>query len=167
MKLDQLEVKPTKKPKRVGRGISAGQGKTCGRGTKGQKSRSGWSRRLGLEGGQNPLIRKLPKLPGFKSHRPKPQIIYSHQLNSFKTNQTVDAKTLAEAGLVESPYRPIKLIVGQAPVEVKLKLQLPRASKSAIDQIKKAGGQFEAVDQLRPPAKDKKTTGKKANKGDN
>ena len=137
MKIKQFQISKSKKPRRVGRGIAAGQGKTCGRGTKGQKSRSGWSRRVTFEGGQNPLIKKLPKLPGFKSRRRRPQIVYSHQLNNFKTGQTVTINTLAEAGLIKNPYHPIKLIGGEKPVEVKLTVQLPRASKSVISQIER------------------------------
>ena len=156
MKVNQLKTKTTKKSRRVGRGIAAGKGKTCGRGSNGQKSRSGWRRRAGFEGGQNPLFRKLPKLPGFKSHRKPPQIVYSHQLNQFKANQTVTGKTLAEAGIIKSPYWKIKLIGGSKPVEIALTVQLPKASKSVVDQIVKAGGNFEVVDQIRPVSKDKK-----------
>lgn len=83
MKYGDLSISSDKKSKRVGRGISAGRGKTAGRGTKGQSSRSGGRVRPGFEGGQNPLYLRLPKLPGFKSHRPKAENVYTGQINEL------------------------------------------------------------------------------------
>src|SRR2546423_160402 len=109
MKYNELQTKPNKKTNRVGRGIAAGQGKTAGRGTKGQGARTGSSAKPGFAGGSNPLMQKLPKLPGFRSHRIPPETVYTGQLEQF-ANKTVDANTLAEAGLISNPYVKVKLI---------------------------------------------------------
>src|SRR6059058_4497877 len=98
MKFNDLQVKKNRAAKRVGRGISAGQGKTAGRGTKGQKARTGYSARPGFEGGQNPLMQRLPKLPGFRSHIAKAENVYTGQLDQF-ADKTVDTSMLAEAKL--------------------------------------------------------------------
>ena len=83
MKFNELELTSNRSSRRVGRGIAAGQGKTAGRGTKGQKARTGNGRRPGFEGGQNPLVQRLPKLPGFRSNRTKPENINTTQLNKL------------------------------------------------------------------------------------
>jgi large subunit ribosomal protein L15 len=146
MKFNDLTVSKNKSAKRVGRGIAAGQGKTAGRGTKGQKSRTGSSRKPGFEGGQNPLMQRLPKLHGFKSHRTKAENVYTGQLNDVKS-KTVDNFTLAEAGLITNPHVNVKLIVkGDVSKAVTVKLQA--ASENAIAAVQKAGGIFEAVPQV-------------------
>src|SRR6185312_1859065 len=109
MKYHDLTSAHKSSPKRVGRGIAAGQGKTAGRGTKGQRARTGSSRKPGFEGGQNPLMQRLPKLRGFKSHKPVVENVYTGQLNDLKA-KTVDNATLAEAGLVSNPHTKVKLI---------------------------------------------------------
>src|SRR5687768_7927304 len=108
MKFNELRLTSNKSARRVGRGIAAGQGKTAGRGTKGQRSRTGSGRRPGFEGGQNPLMQRLPKLPGFRSIRPKAELVFTDQLNALKG--LVDNFTVADAGLVTSPYVRVKLI---------------------------------------------------------
>src|SRR5580698_1985586 len=108
MKYHELTLRSHKSPKRVGRGISAGQGKTAGRGTKGQKSRAGSSRRPGFEGGQNPIMKRFPKLRGFTSHRPKTEAVYIADLQAL--SGTVDSQVLADKGLISSPYARIKVI---------------------------------------------------------
>src|SRR3982751_4214644 len=110
MKYHELQTGSYRNRKRVGRGIAPGRGKTAGRGTKGQKSRAGSSAKPGFAGGSNPLMKKLPKLPGFKSHRPKIENVYTGQLDQL-SGQTVDAQVLATAGLISSPYVKLKLIV--------------------------------------------------------
>ena len=90
MKFNELQVGRNKSGKRVGRGISAGQGKTAGRGTKGQGARTGSSKRPGFEGGQNPLMQRLPKLPGFKSKAVRAEVVYTSQLDQF-AGKTADA----------------------------------------------------------------------------
>ena len=100
MKYNELKAPKNRSIKRVGRGIAAGQGKTAGRGTKGQNARTGSSRKPGFEGGQNPLIQRLPKLRGFTSHRTKPETVYTGQLQAVK-GKVVGNNELAEAGLAE------------------------------------------------------------------
>jgi len=157
MKYHQLELKPHKAAKRVGRGIAAGQGKTAGRGTKGQGARTGSSAKPGFAGGSNPLMQKLPKLPGFRSHRPKAETVYTGQLNQF--NSSVDATSLAEDGLISNPFVTVKLIV-KGDLSKKLTVKLPRASASAIAAIQAAGGSFEPTLRLaRPKASTKSKKG--------
>src|SRR3954467_8114746 len=110
MKYQELRTTKPRSARRVGRGIAAGRGKTAGRGTKGQGSRAGSSAKPGFAGGSNPLMQKLPKLPGFKSHRTPPETVYTGQLEQF-ANKTVDAALLAEVGLISSPYVKVKVIV--------------------------------------------------------
>lgn len=140
MKYHELNIESYKKSNRVGRGISAGQGKTAGRGTKGQNSRSGGKRRPGFEGGQTPLMQRLPKLRGFTSIRPKADNVYTGDLNAF-AGKTVDNFTLAEAGVVSSPYSFVKVIV-KGELTAKVDVCLQSASESAITAIKNAGGSF-------------------------
>jgi large subunit ribosomal protein L15 len=146
MKFNQLKLAGNKKPKRVGRGISAGGGKTAGRGTKGQGARKSGGVRPGFEGGQMPLYMRIPKLRGFKSHRPKVVNIYTGQLNDFKKS-TVDTMALAEAGLIEDPHAKVK-IVSKGKLEKKFTVKLQGASSGAVKQIEKAGGSFETTPRL-------------------
>jgi large subunit ribosomal protein L15 len=151
MKFNELSKPKKRAGKRVGRGISAGQGKTAGRGTKGQGSRAGSGPRPGFEGGQNPLYMRLPKLPGFTSHRPKVENVYTGQLDAF-SGKTADNFTLADAGIISSPYVKVKLIVkGEVTKKVTVKLQA--ASESAVAAIQKAGGSFDKIPQVKRPAK--------------
>lgn len=156
MKYHELQASKNKAAKRVGRGIAAGQGKTAGRGTKGQKARAGSSKRPGFAGGSNPLMQKLPKLPGFRSHRPKAEVVYTGQLEQFG-GKTVDAAVLAEAGLVSHPYVTVKLIT-KGELTKKVTVKLPAASASAVAAVQKAGGTFEATARLSRP----KTSAKSA-----
>jgi large subunit ribosomal protein L15 len=156
MKYNELQLKKQTKPKRVGRGISAGGGKTAGRGTKGQGSRKSGGVRAGFEGGQMPLYMRIPKLRGFKSHRPKNQTVYTGQLESVK-KAVIDNHSLFEAGLILSPYDPTKLLLN-GELKTKKTVKLQAASAQAAEAVKKAGGTFEQVQRLpRPktkPAKD-------------
>lgn len=108
------ELKPTVRNKaatRVGRGISAGQGKTSGRGTKGQKSRSGYNLPRKFEGGQTPLILRLPKVRGFKHHRVPTQIVDRSLINKhFTDGEVVSPTTLTEKGLIKSASLPVKIL---------------------------------------------------------
>lgn len=150
MKYHELSKLTKNKPgKRVGRGIAAGQGKTAGRGTKGQGARTGSSAKPGFAGGANPLMQKLPKLPGFKSHRVAPENVYTGQLDQF-ANKTVDATALAEAKLISNPYVKVKLIT-KGEVTKKVTVKLPGASQSAIAAVEKAGGTFEETPRLSRP----------------
>lgn len=155
MKYHELSTNSNKTAKRVGRGIAAGQGKTAGRGTKGQMSRTGAKKRPGFEGGQNPLAQRLPKLRGFTSKKPKAENIYTAQLDAF-AGKTVDTFALAEAGLVSSPFVRVKLL-NKGDVTKKVTVQLQGASDAAIAAIQKAGGSFEKVGlQARPESTRKK-----------
>jgi large subunit ribosomal protein L15 len=149
MKFNDLKTTKNKTGNRVGRGISAGQGKTAGRGTKGQGARTGSTKKPGFAGGSNPLMQKLPKLPGFKSHRPKVETVYTGQLNQF-ANKTVDAEILAAAHLIPNAYVSVKVIVA-GDLTKKVTVKLPRASQSAIAAIESAGGSFVATGRLSRP----------------
>jgi large subunit ribosomal protein L15 len=156
MKYHELKTIKPKAAKRVGRGIAAGQGKTAGRGTKGQGARAGSSAKPGFAGGSNPLMQKLPKLPGFKSHRPKTENVYTGQLEQFG-GKTVDTTVLAEAGLISHPYVKVKLLV-KGDLTKKVTVKLPAASEGAIAALESAGGSFEPVArQSRPKTSTKKS----------
>lgn len=155
MKYNELNITAAKKPKRVGRGIAAGQGKTAGRGTKGQMSRTGAKHRAGFAGGSNPLMQQLPKLPGFRSLRTPSETVYTGQLDGLKT-KTVTAETLAEAGIISNAYVAVKVIV-KGELKNAVTVQLPGASVSAIAAIEKAGGSFESTARLQRPKTSTKT----------
>lgn len=155
MKFNQLQVDRNKQPKRVGRGIAAGQGKTAGRGTKGQMARTGSHKRPGFEGGQNPLMQRMPKLPGFKSKAQRAEVVYTGQLDAF-AGKTLDTEALAKAGLITSAYVKVKIITkGEVTKKVTIKAQA--ISASALEAVQKAGGSFEKVALLARPASQKKT----------
>lgn len=143
MKYSDLTLSKNKSAKRVGRGIAAGQGKTAGRGTKGQKSRTGSSRKPGFEGGQNPLMQKLPKLHGFTSHKTAAEVVYTGQLDTI-SGKIVDNAALAAAGLVSSAHVTVKLIVNGDITKPK-EVRIQTASVTAIAAVEKAGGTFEAT----------------------
>lgn len=150
MRYNELTISRQRKPARVGRGISAGGGKTAGRGTKGQGSRKS-PVRAGFEGGQMPLYMRLPKLRGFKSHRKAVENVYTAQLENLK-KPAIDTTVLAEAGLISSPYIKVKLL-SKGELTAKKIVQLQSASKKAIESVEKAGGSFAQVSQLPRPAK--------------
>lgn len=151
MKYHELNVMSNKDRKRVGRGIAAGQGKTAGRGTKGQNSRTGGGVRPGFEGGQNPLMQRLPKLRGFHSRFPKARIVYTGQLSELKA-KTIDTFVLAEAGLLDTPYQRAKLL-NRGDITKPLNVKLQAASATAVTAIEKAGGSFEVAPRLQREAK--------------
>lgn len=138
MKLHELKVSKYKKTKRLGRGIGSGSGKTAGRGTKGQNSRTGGGVKIGFEGGQTKLSRRLPKLKGFKAiNRTTYQVINLDDIE--KLNKTkIDIKTLEGAGLVKTS-KPVKLL-SDGEISIKSSISVHAASKKAIDMVKKAGG---------------------------
>lgn len=142
MKYNELQVTANKSRKRVGRGISAGGGKTAGRGTKGQNSRTGKKLHSTFQGGQNPIVSAAPKLKGFKSKRVPAQVVYADHLNTLKGS--VDNFTLFEAGLVATPFHPVK-VIARGELNAKLTLKTQGASKSVVEALKTAGGSFERV----------------------
>jgi large subunit ribosomal protein L15 len=140
MKYHELQATANKDKKRVGRGIAAGQGKTAGRGTKGQGARTGKKLRATFQGGSNPLVRAVPKLRGFKSLRTPAQIVYLDHLNAFK-GKVIDNASLFEAGLIATPFHTVKIIArGELTEKVDVKVQA--ASKSVQEAIAKTGGTF-------------------------
>ncbi len=127
-------------PKRVGRGVGSGMDKTCGRGHKGSNARSGPGMYLGFEGGQMPLIRRLPKR-GFnnKAFAQSYSIVNVGSLNNFAPNTEVTPALLEEKGLVKKKQK-IKLL-GNGQLSVALKIRVHKASSSAIEKVKRAGGE--------------------------
>ncbi len=129
---------------RVGRGIGSKLGKTAGKGNKGQKSRKGYSRRPGFEGGQMPLHRRLPKR-GF--HNPFGRdfaVINVEHLNAFAAGETVSPETLISRGLVRRERDAVK-ILGDGDLKVPLTVRAHAFSKSAQEKITRAGGKVEVL----------------------
>jgi large subunit ribosomal protein L15 len=140
-KYNELQITSNKDKKRVGRGISAGGGKTAGRGTKGQNSRTGKKLRATFQGGQRALMQAVPKKRGFKSLKAPAQVVYLDHLNDLD-GKTVDNFVLFEQGYVATPFHTVKVIArGELTAKVTLKVQA--ASASVKEAITKAGGSFE------------------------
>jgi large subunit ribosomal protein L15 len=135
-----------KNRKRLGRGEGSGHGKTSGRGNKGQKARKSGNVRIGFEGGQNPLARRVPKR-GFSN---APFRVDMHAVNvarlgeHFQAGATIDPQALVAAGLVSGLGRKIKLL-GDGQVDFALNVRVHAASKSAIEKIKEKGGTVELI----------------------
>jgi large subunit ribosomal protein L15 len=133
-----------KAKKRIGRGVASGSGKTAGRGSKGQNSRSGGGVRPGYEGGQMPIHRRLPKR-GFKNHFKKTfAIINVQDLNRFDAESVVDEVALIKIGLVKGDRDGIK-ILGKGNVEVPVTVRINKISESARKKIETAGGKIEVL----------------------
>jgi len=134
-----------KKRKRVGRGNSSGHGTTSGRGTKGQLSRSGGKTRIGFEGGQMPLQRRLPHLKGFKNTRKKiNNVINVWQLENFKDGSIVDYDFFKKNGLIMKKSNPVK-ILGNGKLTKKITVKANYFSRSAAAKIEKAGGKVKVI----------------------
>ena len=144
MQLHDLKSPPGSRKRRkiVGRGSGSGHGKTCGRGEKGQKSRStGRTLVDGLEGGQMPLIRRIPKV-GFRSKRPVlNQVVALKRLSRFKEGTVIDAAFLKAQGLIKSLNKPFK-IMGDGEIKRALVFHTERMSASAREKVLKAGGKI-------------------------
>ena len=139
-KYNELNATANKNRKRVGRGISSGKGKTAGRGTKGQRSRTGKKLGATFAGGQISLVQGIPKLRGFKSKRVPAQVVYSDSLNDVK-GAKIDNAALFEAGLITTPFHAVKVIArGEMTSGVKLETQ--GASKAVVEALAKNGGSF-------------------------
>ena len=143
MKYNELNLTANKNPKRVGRGISAGQGKTAGRGTKGQGARTGHKKRAIFQGGSRSLVQAVPKARGFKSKRPMTQVIYLDNLSQLKDKE-VDNFLLAEEGFIKTPYLKTKVIT-RGEIDGAITLKVQAVSKSSLEAIQKAGGSFIAT----------------------
>lgn len=145
----QDELRPSAgarhKKKRVGRGNSSGHGTYSGRGCKGQKSRSGGKVRLGFEGGQLPLIKRLPEKRGFtNAFKKKYSIVNVGKLSIFPPNTEVTREKLFEAGLIESLKNPVK-ILGTGDVHHSLSVKTDRLSTAAQKKILSAGGKVKEI----------------------
>ncbi len=141
MELNNL-IASTKDKKRIGRGIGSGKGKTATRGTKGQKSRSGGKVRVGFEGGQTPLAKRLPKLKGFKSLSPKNQVVNVGQLNQLSGKITKDK--LFERGLIGDPKMRVK-ILGEGKLEKAVEINVDFVSQKAQKIITAKGGKVNII----------------------
>ena len=142
MRLHNLRPRPGSRhrTKRLGCGESSGHGKTSGKGSKGQKARSGGSIRLGFEGGQMPLIRRLPKR-GFNNaafHK-RYAVVNVNDLNEFKAGTVVNEQLLRESNLVRGHFAGIK-ILGEGELKHDLEVQADKISATAREKIEKAGG---------------------------
>lgn len=150
MKLHDLQPNQGSKKnrKRVGRGISAGQGKTAGRGTKGQGARSGGGTRLYHQGGNLPFFRRLPFVRG-KGFTPLNRVEYNEvnldQLEAFTAGSEVSPVTLDEARLLRDARNPVA-ILGRGDVNVALKVSAHRISQSARAKIEAAGGSYQILE---------------------
>ena len=129
---------------RVGRGSSSGNGKTSGRGQKGQKSRSGGGVRLGFEGGQTPLFRRLPKRGFTNINRKDYAVINLDVLNRFEDGTEVTPTTLIEAGIVKNEKSGIK-VLGNGELTKKLTVKAAKFSESEKSAIEAAGGSAEVI----------------------
>lgn len=143
MKYNELNLTANKNPKRVGRGIAAGQGKTAGRGTKGQGARTGHKKRAVFQGGSRSLVQAVPKARGFKSKRPMTQVVYLDNLSQLKGKE-VDNFLLAEEGFIKTPYLKTKVIT-RGEIDGAITLKVQAVSKSSLEAIEKAGGSFVAT----------------------
>lgn len=130
--------------KRLGRGTSSGQGKTAGKGTKGQLARQGGKTRLGFEGGQMPLFRRMPKRGFNNINRKEYAIVNLKDLNRFEDGTDVTSALLVEAGLVKNERDGIKLLAN-GELSKKLTIKVAKASKAAQEAVVAAGGSIEVI----------------------
>ncbi len=146
MKLSELSPAPgsTHKGYRVGRGAGSGNGKTAGKGHKGQNARSGGGVRPGFEGGQMPLQRRIPKRGFNNIFATKYVSINVDVLNRFEDGATVDAKALQDAGIVKKVYDGVK-VLGRGELTKKLTVKVAAFSEGAKSKIEAAGGKAEVV----------------------
>ncbi len=146
MKLHELSkpIGSTKNTKRRGRGTATGQGKTGGRGMNGQKSRSGGGVRLGFEGGQMPLYRRIPKRGFTNVFRKEWSIMNVSDLNCYEDGTEITPELLAKEGKVKQVKAGVK-ILGEGNLEKKLIVKANKFSKAAIEKIEAAGGKAEVI----------------------
>ena len=147
--MKQNELKPPAGAKhgkrRVGRGDGSGQGSYSGRGIKGQKARSGGGVRLGFEGGQLPMIKRLPRKRGFTNiFRVRYNIVNAGELNVFPPESEIGPKELLQAGLIKSLDLPVK-ILGAGDIRHSLSVKVNKFSSSAESKIIAAGGKIEKI----------------------
>lgn len=146
MKLHELSPAEgsTKEVKRIGRGHGSGNGKTAGKGHKGQNARSGGGVRIGFEGGQMPMTRRIPKRGFNNIFAAKYATVNVSALNMFADDTVVDAELLKASGLVKKVCDGIK-ILGDGELNTKLTVKAAKFTKSAVEKIEKAGGKAEVM----------------------
>jgi len=146
MKIHELTpaLDSNKAVKRVGRGHGSGNGKTAGKGHKGQNARSGGGVRIGFEGGQMPLARRIPKRGFNNIFAEKYAIVNVSDLNKFTEDTVVDTELLIASGLVKKAEYGVK-VLGNGELNVKLTVKAAKFSQSAIEKIEKAGGKAEVM----------------------
>ena len=146
MKLHELSPAfgSTKEAKRIGRGHGSGNGKTAGKGHKGQKARAGHGMQIGLEGGQMPLQRRVPKRGFNNIFAEEVYAINVSALNVFEDGAVVDAAALADKGIVKKASYPVK-VLGKGELTKKLTVKLNAFSASAAEKIAAAGGKTEVI----------------------
>jgi len=146
MKLHDLKpaVGARRKVKRVGRGPGSGIGKTSGRGENGQKSRSGYRRRRDFEGGQMPLVRRLPKRGFVNLFRTTFRTVNVERLNRFDAGSVVTPEALQDAGLLKKGRDQVK-VLGNGEITVSLTVRAHKFTKAAEEKIRKAGGSIEVI----------------------
>lgn len=146
MKLHELSPAPgsVRESKRIGRGHGSGQGKTAGKGHKGQNARSGGGVRPGFEGGQMPLSRRVPKRGFVNNFATQFAIVNVAALNAFEDGAVVDVQAMIAAGLVKKTYDGVK-ILGNGNVEKKLTVKAAAFSEAAKSKIEAAGGVVEVI----------------------
>ena len=146
MKLNELKATEgsRRNRKRVGRGTSSGYGKTSGRGQEGQLARSGGKTRLGFEGGQMPLYRRMPKRGFNNINRKEYAIINLNDLNKFEAGSEVTIDSLKEAGIVKKELAGVKLLAN-GKLDVKLTVKVNKVSESAKKAVETAGGTVEVI----------------------
>lgn len=147
--MEQHELKPSvgakHSKKRVGRGDGSGHGTYSGRGCKGQKSRAGGGVRLGFEGGQLPLIKRLPRVRGFVNiFKEEYTTVNIGTLNRFEANEEITPQTLYEAGIIKTLKHPVK-ILGGGEIDRPLVVKAAKFSASATSKIASAGGRTEGI----------------------
>lgn len=146
MKLNELSPPKgsRKSPKRLGRGVGSGTGKTAGRGTKGHNSRSGGGVRPGFEGGQMPIHRRLPKRGFTNIFRKQIATVNIRDLSRFETGSVVDEAALIRCGLIKGRNDGIKLL-GQGDIKYPLIIRVNDISKGARNKIEAIGGKIEVL----------------------
>ncbi|MEC8477830.1 MAG: 50S ribosomal protein L15 [SAR324 cluster bacterium] len=143
MQLHELNAGSRKKRKRVGRGPGSGLGKTCGRGHKGAKSRSGFKNNRGFEGGQTPLKRRLPKFGFTNPNRQTYQLINLDRLEKLEQltdGASMEMQEMLEMGLIRNTKTPVKLL-GRGSLTKKIKITVDKASRGAVESVTQAGGE--------------------------
>jgi len=153
IRLDQLHPAPgaRKKEKRIGRGIGSGHGKTSTKGHKGQAARSGGTKAPGFEGGQSPLIRRVPKRGFVNIFRVEPVVLNLERLARFDAAEAVTPERLCAAGLIKSASLSVK-ILGQGTLSAPLTIQAHAFSQSAKEKIEAAGGRAVVIEVARASA---------------